>query len=210
MEKPKVAFLIPAYGSIGLQSWTSHINLIMNAGKFCSLNFIIYSSSIIHKARNTLVEMFIEADKQMGFDYAFWLDSDIVFSPEHCEKLIEKIRENPGTIVSGLYLNQAGNSIKPMATIYSREEDRYDFVERGELEKELIEVDGGGLGFTIQTAESLMKMVKEHGKLFGFRTSKRGTMIGEDNYFFELAKKQGYKVMLAPKIKVGHEKAMVI
>ncbi len=35
MENKKIAFLIPAYGSIGLQSWSSHINLLMNAQKFC-------------------------------------------------------------------------------------------------------------------------------------------------------------------------------
>src|SRR3989344_2246177 len=108
MDKPNIAFLIPAYGSIGLRAWASHVGLLINAEKFCSPTILFHTSCYVHKSRNNLVKTFLETDKQIKFDYAFWLDSDIVFTYEQCKNLVDALNANPGSIVSGVYYNISG------------------------------------------------------------------------------------------------------
>ena len=203
-ELPKIAFLIPAYGGVPIPAWQSHINLVANAGRFCHPAFITASSCYVNASRNKLLENFVKADLVNSFDYVFWIDSDIVFNWGDCAKLLDALKSANADVITGVYFNFIGNELVPMLNDYIESEDRYS---PSKLTGGTRKVDSAGLGFTIQTAQSLRKMMGDFGKdFFNFRKSKRGTLIGEDNIFFEHAKKSGFQPWVAEDIRAGHAK----
>ena len=209
-EKPRIAFLVPAYGSIQLEAWQSHVNLLANANRFCQPSFFTASSCYVHESRNRLLELFKEIDEKVVFDWVFWLDSDIVFSYKDVEVLLNLAVENKNDLVSGLYVNFVNGVLLPMLQNYVVEEDRYESVGKGDL-VDGVEVGGAGLGFVLQSGESLRKMLLDHGdRFFGFRISKRNKLVGEDNVFFELARKSGFRLIAYPSVRIGHAKVISI
>src|SRR3990167_2103091 len=202
MTLPKIAFMIPAYGSISIPAWQSHINLVANANRFCVPAIITATSCYVNASRNRLLEKFREADRLTNFDYIIWIDSDIVFSWQDCNKIVESLKNNRAHVLTGLYFNFIDHKLTPMLNDYNIEEDRYT---TSELQGKSRHVDSAGLGFTIQTGASLRKMMGDHGiDFFGFRKSKHGKLIGEDNLFFEFAKKSGFQPWLDETLRVCH------
>lgn len=209
MNKPKIAFLIPAYGVIQLEAWQSHINLLLNWHHFCQPGFFTASSCYLHECRNRLVEMWKEADDKEKFDYVFWIDSDMKFAARDVAFLLDELKDGNYDIASGLYYNIVEGKLTPMAQDLDKKLDKYFNVPLplDNIGTEF-KVDGAGFGFVIMKAQVLRKMLGDHKRLFDYRISKKGNMIGEDNYFFELAKKSGFSLMLFPKIKLGHIKSL--
>ena len=210
-EKPKIAFLVPAYDNIKLPAWQSHINLISMAGVFCQPFILTASSCYVHDSRNRLLELFREADEKINFDFVFWIDSDIVFNWQDCEKLLKSLQDEKASIMAGLYFNALPNGLVPMFSSYVSEEDKYVPLDLSVDAPKVRVIDAGGLGFVVQTAQSLRKMMGDHGKsFFGFRISKRGKLIGEDNLFFEFARKSGFVVCGDERVRIWHCKTLTI
>jgi len=161
MNKPKVAFLIPAYGVIQLEAWQSHINLLSNWSRFCLPGFFTASSCYLHECRNRLLEMWRKADKQEKFDYVFWIDSDMKFDWTQVNFLLEKMTEDDLDMASGLYFNIVDGARVPMAQFYDKDKDSYStlFVENSSQ----LKIDGTGFGFVCMRAQVLRKMLGDHG-----------------------------------------------
>ena len=211
--KPKICFLIPAYGSIPLPAWQSHINLVAMASTFCQPFVLTSSMCYIHECRNDLVRKFLKVDKEEKFDYAFWLDSDIVFNYKDVKALLDEMVEKDKVLASGLYFNDftkpnGKKDFVPMVCDYDKKLDGYKI--HAKEEKESLVVDSAGFGFVCMRSDVLKKLVEKFGRVFDYRTSKRGKMIGEDNLFFERARELGFGCWFVPSVRTGHAKTFVL
>jgi GT2 family glycosyltransferase len=153
---------------------------------------------------------------KVDYDYVMWIDSDIVFTPEHFFKLLEHDKD----IVSGLYMMNDN-------THYATVEDWDDnhFIEKGHfqfLDREMVQAKEG-------------KLFKADYTGFGWMLTKKGVFESleypwfqpmwteynidgklirdftmEDVAFCQMIKQKGFDVWIDPNIIVGHEKMMVL
>jgi hypothetical protein len=155
-------------------------------------------------------------DGKCQYDFCMWIDSDIVFTPAHFEKLLRHRRD----IVSGLYLMENG---KEYATVQNWDEQffsaqgHFRFLTPGDLEGNnaaegesgLLPVDYTGMGFMLVKRgvfESLeypwfRPIEKTIGSMTDFTT--------EDVSFCLQARERGYEVLVDTTVRVGHEKTRV-
>jgi GT2 family glycosyltransferase len=150
---------------------------------------------------------------KLDYDYMMWIDSDIIFTPQQFQRLLDHKED----IVSGLYLMDGGNAY---ATVKDWNEDY--FQQNG--------------NFQFMTPDKIIPFQK-NGKLFpsvytgfGFILIKRGVFESmrypwfkpefvnirgstdftmEDVAWCREITKLGYKVMIDPNIIVGHEKTKI-
>ncbi|MBI4044776.1 MAG: glycosyltransferase [Candidatus Diapherotrites archaeon] len=210
MKLPKVAFLIPAYGSVKIPAYDSMINFVANTERFCQAAFIVKSSCYVHENRNRLVKAFLEADEKLDFDYAFWIDSDMVFTWQHVKQLLKFMEEKNVDIATGVYYSFVQGGKPGPVIVRKKEDDSWETMPASELKEPMI-VDGAGFGFVVMKTKILKEMAQKKGEhVFGFRFSKKGKMIGEDNLFFEEAKQLGYGLWVVPQVRVGHAKTVVV
>lgn len=94
MENPKVFVAIPVYGWMPAQFVQSLMHL--QAKPPCNLAMrVLAGDSLVARARNTLSAEFIASD----CTHLLFLDSDLVFSPEHIRRLVDHGKD----LVAGFY-----------------------------------------------------------------------------------------------------------
>ena len=134
------------------------------------------------------------------YDYIMWIDSDIVFKPEHFFKLLEHDKD----IVSGLYLKKPQtDSMADIPTSFACfVDDDYRNLMTHEANGELINVRANGMGWMLVKKGVFEKidypwfgMINHHG---------------EDLSFQLRAKDAGYDSYVDTSIIVGHEKEVVL
>jgi len=152
---------------------------------------------------------------EVHYDYMLWIDSDVVFSYDQIIKLLNWNKQ----IVSGIYMMADRVNF---ATV--REWDIEYFGKHGSF-KFLTEED-------IKDASGLMEVAYTG---FGFMLMKRGVMesmeypwfrsimhtlsvddkdvvdfSSEDSSMCYMLREKGYKILIDPSVRVGHEKSFVI
>ena len=134
------------------------------------------------------------------YDYIMWIDSDIVFKPEHLFKLLEHDKD----IVSGLYLKKPQtDSMADIPTSFACfVDDDYRNLMTHEANGELINVRANGMGWMLVKKGVFEKidypwfgMINHHG---------------EDLSFQLRAKDAGFDSYVDTSIIVGHEKEVVL
>ena len=134
------------------------------------------------------------------YDYIMWIDSDIVFKPEHFFKLLEHDKD----IVSGLYLKKPQtDSMADIPTSFACfVDDDYRNLMTHEANGELINVRANGMGWMLVKKGVFEKidypwfgMINHHG---------------EDLSFQLRAKDAGFDSYVDTSIIVGHEKGVVL
>ena len=134
------------------------------------------------------------------YDYIMWIDSDIVFKPEHFFKLLEHDKD----IVSGLYLKKPQtDSMADIPTSFACfVDDDYRNLMTHEANGELINVRANGMGWMLVKKGVFEKidypwfgMINHHG---------------EDLSFQLRAKDAGFDSYVDTSIIVGHEKEVVL
>lgn len=152
---------------------------------------------------------------KVEYDYMMWIDSDVVFEPEHFEELLKV--DQP--IVSGLYMMQDNihyATVESMDDEYFLYNGSYQFLRREDVKKkeEPFPVDYTGFGWVL-----IKKGVFEEFEYPWFRPmwtnlNRGGVAVSdfsmEDVAFCRMAQKKGYKIWIAPKAIVGHEKMMIL
>lgn len=167
---------------------------------------LVQGDSLVTRARNKIVKKFLESDK----DYLMFIDSDIIFSRNHLNKLRAKCKD----IIGGVYL-------KKMLP--------YSPVSNGHLET----LDDGlmimreiGTGFMMIHRRVFERLIAEYpnieyrpdddedkgkyydffgvGKWDGEKANSGGRYLSEDYYFCAMAREVGYKIHYDPSILVGH------
>lgn len=148
------------------------------------MNFV--ENTLVGQARNELVKKFIQNSRKEKIDYVLWMDSDHIYEVKHFEELRKGMITHNLNMVSCLYFSRkVDGDILPI--MYLEKGDKYaPIVEIPE--NKLIKVDGTGFGFILMRPKVLLDMYAQEPFMF---TSSNG-QLGEDLYFFRLAKQFGY------------------
>lgn len=152
----------------------------------------------IAEARNEIVEFALN----QGADYIYWLDDDVIASPDSFLKLLNHNKD----IINGVYWSKSN---PPMPLLF-----------RGHLEGpywdwhvgDLIEIDAAGNGLTLVRTEVYRRMQEELGgpwystdylSFAGVEGSSAPNNT-EDLYFYWKAKKLGYKIWADTSVQAYH------
>lgn len=155
-------------------------------------------------------------DGQFKYDYIMWIDSDIVFTPEHFFKLLNHDKE----IVSGLYMmsdNTHYATVQDWDDEFFLKHGHFQFLNRDlvqEKKGKLFTADYTGFGWILiknGVFESLQypwfQPVWTEYNING-KIVRDFTM--EDVAFCKMIKEKGYDVWIDPTVIVGHEKIVVL
>ena len=219
MDKPvRVVFCLPGSSFSGkfLTCWTelaatclrNNIELMLSCRQSCNIYYVRNMCLGADVTRGAQQKPF---NNEVPYDYLMWIDSDVLFTPQHFMRLLGHDRD----IVSGLYRMEGGTAF---ATVQTWDEDY--FIKNGSFEfltpksiadeKELMAVSYTGMGF----------MLVKHGVFesleypwFAPITQHIGTMVDftmEDVSFCLRAQEKGFSVMIDPQVIVGHEKKVIL
>ena len=214
----KVVFCIPGNNFSGkfLECWTNLYSYCFNSNIQPILSR--WESCNIYYVRNMCLGADISRGKdqkpfnnQVDYDYIMWIDSDIVFTPQQFQKLLDHKKD----IVSGIYLMGDGRHLatcKKWDEEYFKKHCHFKFLTFEDVKgKEgLIEVSYTGMGFMLikkGVFESIeypwfSPIVKKIGNIVDF------TM--EDVAFCLNAKENGFKIFVDQTVIVGHEKRAIL
>lgn len=158
------------------------------------------NESLVHRARMEMTATFL---RRPEFTHLFWIDGDIEFEPEH----VAALWNLDADIACGVY------------AMKKRDEQWFAAWKDGKLVKDLdqfdaaVEVDYAGTGFMLikrQVIEALASLVPTwqgaHGPVPAlFMTPIHdGGLESEDYHFCRIAREAGFKIMMDPKVRLGH------
>ena len=211
------------YSGTFLKNWSQTLITLTQRGyKIIMMNE--YSSFVTFSRMKTLGLDVLRGATQVPFDgkldYDVWLtiDSDIVFTPEQVIELIEDTEKYP--VVSGLYRMtdlQHYAAVKEWDLEYFKKYGSFEFLKVDALDttEKYMKVAYNGMGFfacrkgVIENIKypffsyPLIEIETEDGKLLR-------DMCSEDVAFCKNLKDVGYNVIVNTRLRVGHEKTLVI
>lgn len=187
------------------------------------INIFLYNCSLITKARNDIISQFLN---NTDLDYFIFIDSDMSFKPEDILKLMNYDKEVVGATYPKKSLNwteiqrainyNLAESVGELITKTS-EYTVYDTNKLNKKPKKLMEVRRLGTGFMLIKRSLLLKMKKHFKKLiYKMEDSKskgiaifesevkNGEHLSEDYAFCERVREVGVKILIDPKIHLGH------
>lgn len=199
MKKTKVVIGIPMLDRIPADFFQSMltINLKDIDGKVS-----VEAGSLVYTARNSITAHAAE----VGAEYVFWLDSDIVFPRNALQILLEDARKGHLDYVSGLYFKRA----LPTAPVIAKELV-WEKTEKGSYnagavpytdypQGKLFEIAGSGFGCCLTSVEALLA-VTEQFKMSPFEPLPN---LGEDYSFCKRFAQIGGKMWCDSRVKCGH------
>lgn len=163
----------------------------------CIVSFLI--GSLVYDSRNKLASMAVE----MEADYIFWLDSDMVFTPDTLERMMAVLDEHKEIdILSGLYFRRA-QPFTPVlfSKLEENAEGTVDFADYKSVPEGLFEIAGCGFGCVLMRTECLLDIAAKEGGGVWFTPIKNA---GEDCSFCLRARNEGYKIYCDSDISLGH------
>lgn len=193
------------------------------------INFYIsqqYSSMVNHartdclQADNYAGTLITPFRGQVPYDYIMWIDSDIIFKTED---LIELLKMNKD-IATGWYIQYNGTPIPTQSTIVERmnkelllSQGSYHFetIEEMIRRPEPFKVDYCGFGWVLMKkgifekipypwfAPRKTQLIKQDGTVLE-------DMSSEDISMCEDFKEYGFEIWCNPKVRVGHQKMVIL
>lgn len=204
LDLPKsIAIGIPCYrGTMPVKLVTALVETVhsLRAKGIKVVIIVEHECALIDLARNRIVSGFL---KKTDAEKIFWIDDDIIFTPDDFERLLAWSSLYP--IVSATYPVRT----EPAKYFIRRESEKWLQNEYG-----LFQIIGCGLGFTVmdrkvfetldpKTDTFIMEGV-EHKNYFKIEAVNK-VYFGEDIYFFKRWHEEfGGNVMLDPGINLGH------
>lgn len=157
----------------------------------CAVAFQI--GSLIYTSRDNLSKKAIT----MGADYVFWLDSDMVFSPDTLERMFKAMEKD--TIVTGLYFRRAVPFTPVLFDKLEMTKDGCEWTDFKDIPDTPFEVGGCGFGCVLMPTEAAVAVSLNFKQMFN---PMKG--VGEDLAFCWRARQSGYKIICDPSIQLGH------
>jgi hypothetical protein len=201
--------------------------LFEKLGMSCNFDFV-YNESLISRARNTLVDNFINSN----YDYLMFIDSDIGFDPENVLDLIYWSEKENIEIIGGVYPGKKikTNLLKKLINNFSSERalsSSYPYpvkitnsskIKEDVLKNLPIEVKETTTGFLLISKNVFLKIKESYPEkkyiqnktfkpmfaYFDHKIDKNGYYLSEDYYFCELATSIGIKPYILPWINLDH------
>jgi len=178
--------------------------------------FLRVKEPYIHAGRRKLLLRALELHDEQPFDYFFWLDSDMEFTPADIRNLLEGLEKDVGLVITGLYFSRHGNA-HPLICKGDREEG-YKFwidISPEMIKRRYEEIDGCGFGFFMMSAHAVLHYVRafdspewfDSSGWFPLSNMPNGEIfvIGEDIHFCEQIRSLGYKVILDTHVLLKHK-----
>lgn len=223
MKKVIVALPGREYSGTFLMNWSQTLLILIQKGYTVKV-VNEYSSFVSFSRMKTLGLDVLRGAEQKPFggsyDYDVWLtiDSDIVFKPEQVIELIEDTDKYP--VISGIYRMadlKHYAAVKEWDIEYFKTHGSFKFIGVNELDRrrKYIKVAYNGMGFFACRREVLEKlkypyfnyplieMEGEDGKVLK-------DMCSEDVAFCKNVIDAGYDIIVNTRMRVGHEKTLVI
>lgn len=165
----------------------------------CAIAFQV--GSLVYDSRNALGKKALE----MGADFVFWLDSDMVFEPSVLRDMMATMEEKDLDILTGIYYRRR----EPYTPTIFKQADIKDgtcIVQNFlEIPNEIFEIAACGFGCILMKGQVLFDVMAKYGDMF----SPIGR-VGEDISFLWRARECGYKVFADPSIKLGHFSQQIV
>jgi cellulose synthase/poly-beta-1,6-N-acetylglucosamine synthase-like glycosyltransferase len=202
-----------------LMSWTEALPVLI--AKYTISLSVGYSSFVSFARMQTLGYNTLMGENQKPFqgqDYDVFvtIDSDIVFSPEQLITLIEATNEHE--VVSGYY-KMANNKhlavVREWNTEYFSRNGTFQFLTPEDIPAEPFEASYAGMGFMALSKKAMdsLEYPAFHHELVemdGPDGKRIRELVSEDVAFCRNLQKKGYRIMVIPTLRVGHEKTFVI
>ena len=230
VRRKKVVFALPGdnFSSKFLISWTSTISKLWDNQKYDIMISPATGSFVPFVRMHTLgldVLRGVEQKPFNGENFDVWvtIDSDVIFTPEQIEELIESTNVHP--VVAGMYrMSDLANYafVREWDTSHYLKEGTFKFstpteIDEWKKETELkyMPVAYTGMGFMAVRKEVIDRMqypyfyapleelVKEDGTVVR-------DMCSEDVAFSKNIRSLGYEIMVNTDIRVGHNKSLII
>ena len=223
MKKVIIALPGREYSGTFLINWSQTLLLLIQKGYTVKI-VNEYSSFVSFSRMKTLgLDVMRGADQKPfggSYDYDVWLtiDSDIVFKPEQVIELIEDTDKHP--VISGLYRMA---DLKHYAAVidwdveYFKKYGSFKFIGINELDRrrKYLKVAYNGMGFFACRREVLEKMKYPYFnyplvEMEGEDGKTIRDMCSEDVAFCKNIINAGYDIIVNTRMRVGHEKTLVI
>jgi hypothetical protein len=233
--KKKLVIAIPGdnFSSKFLISWTSLLNSLWEKSMYEILICTGVSSFVSFARMHTLGLDILRGSEQkplngMEFDYWITIDSDMVFSIENFQMILDGLEKHD--VVSGMYRmadlkNMA--AVQKWDTEYFEKNGKFQFLTQEDVDEwrkkeenvdnPFMEIAYCGMGFMGVSSKvlSAMKYPYFDGENTEIKSSKGDgktivDLSSEDVCFCKNIQKAGFKIMLHTGLRVGHEKKLVI
>lgn len=214
LKKVELHLGLPNFGGMLHAPFVRSLLNCQQNGKACFANIsFIDGDSLINRARNSCVEMFLEG----ACTHLVFIDTDIEFTVEDVDKLVKHLKDGHH-IVSGLYPKKQDK----LEWVINAKTD--DF--KVDDENPLVEINYAGTGFLAISRRVFhdIRVADEHQRWYftdgglgrrrqqydffpvGVHEFEDGNrrFLSEDWFFCELAKKAGHKVMCDTSIRTNH------
>jgi GT2 family glycosyltransferase len=205
----KIIFCIPGnnFSVNFLLKWTELSNWLLknNISYLLSSNYVpIISASRdnvlgISEAQKTKLKK--PFDNQVDYTHIMWIDSDMVFEPEHFKSLLD--RDLP--IVSGLYRwQQEGTYTAKINCCWANKKT---------IEKangSVIKAKFAGMGWMLVKKEVYDKIEYPYHDVTLLDEEGYSRYVAEDEYFCYKAAEAGYDINIDTSVIVGHEKKQIL
>jgi glycosyltransferase involved in cell wall biosynthesis len=183
--KKKILIAIPTARNIEARTFKSIYDLKIPDGY--ETDFQFFYGYQIDQIRNLIAEW------AQRYDYLFSVDSDIAFTPDTLEKLLNHDKE----IVSGLYIQRIPGQHTLELYRGGKNVPYNDIRDKG-----LVEVDSCGFGCVLIDSQVIRDMGYPH---FVYKSAiNHNDTVSEDTYFCLKAKEKGYKVYADTSILCEH------
>ena len=192
----KVLLAIPNMGNIEQECLRSICSLNIPADTCFDIELITgYGVAL---ARNRAAAKAISE----GYDYVFFVDGDQILPADALEKLLSHNVD----IVSGWTIMAVGESYTNVS-YYNAEKNAYEFVLRDSLPAGLMSIDGIGCACMLVKTSVFASLDKPY---FRYVEYEDGSVLSEDLYFCNTAKRQGFNICCDTSLKAGHIKKIVL
>jgi hypothetical protein len=149
---------------------------------------------------------------EIKYDYFMWIDSDVIFSVPQFVTLLESAKKNP--VVSGIYRMTDGNyaAVEKWDNEFFKKNGHFQFLSDKDIvgKSELIPVAYSGMGFMIVKRGVFEALKYPWFKQLEKRIGDAVDMTMEDVSFCLRATRAGYRVMVDPRVRPAHRKAVMI
>jgi hypothetical protein len=190
--------VVPTRGSIPARAVENWMGLMTPMNQQVVRLFV--SGMEVGAAYEQAFETILGHPQLSTWPYVLTLEEDNLPPPDGLLKLYESIEEYAA--VGGLYWTK-GEAGQPM--IYGNPEGVLDFVPQPPRMDTVQECNGLGMGFTLFRTEVFRSLERPWFKTQQeWRPDAGVGMYTQDLYFFERARKAGYKVACDTRVKVGH------
>lgn len=234
-EKPhiNVVFCVPGreFTANFLQSWTNLCNAMYQNGISFALSNAY--SPVVYYARSACLRAHVLRGRnqkpfngEFTYDYIMWIDSDIVFTPEHFFALLQRMQQNKDMqVLSGLYLMADGHHttcVDKWDEDYFADHGSFKFLDLQQVKAKAIEpetIKNNGVFECVYIGFGWLMVRSGVHEMFEypffkpqFHELKNGIydFSSEDSSFFLELREKGVKCYVDPNVLVGHEKMVVL